>query len=237
MKNLIGISGYARSGKDTSANMLIEKLSKKGITAYKYSFAQYIKESMGFLCGFKPQDLDGKTKEVSRLIEMDLMFFIMILNDLTGTGFIEEDDQFTLINKWIQILEDHNLVKDQDHNSDILYVESSPRKIFQLFGTEFARDNICQDIWLRMAEMNMEDGCVMIIPDVRFLNEAEWIKSNNGIIISVSRDSRENIGVAHSSEKSIEEIEFHRSDHVVFNDRDMDYLSKMLDEVINTEFQ
>jgi hypothetical protein len=57
----------------------------------------------------------------------------------------------------------------------------TPRKAMQLLGTEFGRDMLRKDIWIKRAEreveMNKARGLKTIITDVRFENEAEWIRS------------------------------------------------------------
>ena len=70
----------------------------------------------------------------------------------------------------------------------------SPREMAQKLGTECGRKVFFDDIWVRRAQKEAEenlrsDGCAgVIISDVRFDNEAEWIRSEGGIIIHVSRE-------------------------------------------------
>ena len=73
-------------------------------------------------------------------------------------------------------LEDRKLKEENDSYWDI-----SPRKVCQLLGTEFGRDMIRKDIWIKRAELQVEknkaQGFKTIITDVRFENEAEWLRS------------------------------------------------------------
>jgi hypothetical protein len=70
----------------------------------------------------------------------------------------------------------------------------SPRKAYQLFGTEFGREIIHKDIWTRVSPtMNV------IITDIRFPNEAEWVKENGGVLIEITRGDKEEVS-PHSSE-------------------------------------
>lgn len=59
----------------------------------------------------------------------------------------------------------------------------TPRKMMQLFGTEVAR-HIHTDFWLKSAEYHIPKGDV-IIDDVRFANEADWIKKQGGLIVKI----------------------------------------------------
>lgn len=74
------------------------------------------------------------------------------------------------------------------------------RKILQLIGTESFRDVFNENIWIDFAERFIaESGVeVIIIPDVRFENEAEFIKAN-GYLITVDPTGRE--GFEEISEK------------------------------------
>ncbi len=49
-KLLIGVSGYARSGKDTLTGNVIRFLETKGIRARQFSFANYLKQDLRDLC-------------------------------------------------------------------------------------------------------------------------------------------------------------------------------------------
>lgn len=57
----------------------------------------------------------------------------------------------------------------------------SPRKAMQLLGTEYGRNMLREDIWIRRAEreveLNKTKGLKTIITDVRFENEATWVRS------------------------------------------------------------
>jgi hypothetical protein len=65
----------------------------------------------------------------------------------------------------------------------------SPRRAMQLLGTEYGRNMLREDIWIKRAEFevanNAERGLSTIITDVRFENEAEWIRSRDDAILIV----------------------------------------------------
>jgi len=98
------------------------------------------------------------------------------------------------------------------------YWGSSPRELAQYFGTEVVRDNLSTRFWIAKmyallsglqtdpnveGEYNEED--VVIITDVRFQNEYEWILSEGGIILHILRPGHEGkVGIpGHSSEVGI----------------------------------
>lgn len=82
----------------------------------------------------------------------------------------------------------------------------SPRKIAQFMGTEMFRDTvskliegIASDFWVRrfagkvngdldISGVDYRDGETIVICDVRFQNEVDFIEANGGIIIRLLRD-------------------------------------------------
>ena len=80
----------------------------------------------------------------------------------------------------------------------------SPRRMMQTLGTEWGRQLINPDLWLIMAHQRLlQNGPGMVISDVRFDNEAAWIRKHGGLIIHVIRPDAK-IVEAHASEDSIE---------------------------------
>ena len=87
----------------------------------------------------------------------------------------------------------------------------SPRKIYQLLGTEVGR-GIDVDIWVKNAEMfvNKNVGWTVVVTDVRFDNEALWIHNRGGVVINIVRDKDDIVENKHSSEGGLkpENIDF-----------------------------
>ena len=97
----------------------------------------------------------------------------------------------------------------------------TPRMIAQFFGTELFREHIwklipqdSQDFWIRRMVARIDHGVddveysgddTVIIPDVRFQNEYEFILGNKGIIIHLTRQGANGtVGIpSHHSEKGI----------------------------------
>jgi len=87
---------------------------------------------------------------------------------------------------------------------------SSPRRIMQTFGTEICRNHIAHNFWLMVAHRYIADiqkaeGVdFVIIDDVRFDNEAQFIITNyNGMIVRVQRADTQNTSDKHVSEHGI----------------------------------
>lgn len=64
----------------------------------------------------------------------------------------------------------------------------TPRMALQTIGTEVGRDLFDPNIWISRLEKNIDENKNYVITDVRFKNEMNWIKNNNGILIEIQRD-------------------------------------------------
>jgi len=89
----------------------------------------------------------------------------------------------------------------------------SYRMLAQTLGTEWAR-SIQPDFWLRIAQSYMDGIWSMtfgdlpnfVISDVRFQNEADWVRARGGVVWRVHRPGVAPVR-AHASESEVEQIE------------------------------
>lgn len=88
------------------------------------------------------------------------------------------------------------------------------RQVMQEFGM-YARNSFGDDFWVKRLEKEIENiaafdnECVetIIIPDVRFPNEAAFIREKDGILIKVIRpDNPDAIDSSHESERHIKDM-------------------------------
>jgi len=84
----------------------------------------------------------------------------------------------------------------------------TPRKLMQLFATEFIRDVICHDFFIQRMQQQisqlMRNGISLVIDDVRFDNEANLIRENDGVIVHLQRNFTPKIdSKSHASEKGV----------------------------------
>lgn len=80
----------------------------------------------------------------------------------------------------------------------------SPRDMARTLGTEWGRDSVHNDIWVRAVEARMRSYSQratrpFLITDVRFQNEYDFIHSLGGIVVSIYREGTA-CPVTHSSE-------------------------------------
>jgi hypothetical protein len=89
----------------------------------------------------------------------------------------------------------------------------TPRKLLQILGTDMFRNVWRDDVWVKCAELYLEQHRDVIIPDVRFDNEAQMIKRRGGFIVRIICDTK--IQDEHLSEKG---ISFGLCDDTIYND-------------------
>jgi hypothetical protein len=62
----------------------------------------------------------------------------------------------------------------------------TPREALQLMGTEAGRNVFHKDLWV-ISLLNRVKGKDVVVTDVRFTNEIEYIQKNNGYVVRVIR--------------------------------------------------
>lgn len=137
---------------------------------------------------------------------------------------------------------------------DKLFVNKTKevRQQLQQYGTEQGRDKYGKDIWIRSMGLWMDifknrtpnKNNVFIITDVRFKNEADWIKQHKGILIRVNADKRNEMRIHeegsqenrnHSSETDLDDYPF---EHVINNDIGMENtLHEQLENIAKYEYK
>lgn len=100
--------------------------------------------------------------------------------------------------------------------------EVTPRMLMQTLGTEWGRKMISENLWVVVADRNLQRiGDGMIVTDVRFENEAAWVRACGGFIIHVERPEV-TVVRPHSSEFGIQFAKEH--DSFIANDGTLDDL-------------
>jgi len=172
MSKLIGITGYAQHGKDTTGNYLVEQY---GFT--RYAFADQLK-SMALV--LNPYVDDTYSRRLYTLVQ--------------SAGWDEAKE-----------------------NPEI-------RRFLQVLGTEAVRDHLGEDAWVNALQKRAQDDGLwdrqgpghksqIVVTDVRFPNEAQFIKKHGGELWRVKRivkkdfamteDFDNGLGTEHPSEKFI----------------------------------
>jgi hypothetical protein len=113
----------------------------------------------------------------------------------------------------------------------------SPRRALQTMGTEWGRNCLDKDVWVkiglqRAGRMIANGARGVVIPDVRFPNEANLIKQHKGYLLRIERPA-----VAHDDEASRHESEtalddYHRWTSVLRNEGSIEDLAQMVCGII-----
>jgi len=84
----------------------------------------------------------------------------------------------------------------------ISWLGKSPRELLQTLGTEWGRDTVHREIWVRRAMRAARGYVDAVITDVRFDNEAQAIREAGGVVWEVRRMGA-GIPGGHSSEAGV----------------------------------
>jgi len=121
--------------------------------------------------------------------------------------------------------------------------EITPRYVLQVFGTECMREGFFDGIWVSLVKKKILDNpdTNWVIPDVRFPNEVDMIKSIGGKVIKIKRGEDpswfkdfEEFGIqpknVHASEWAWALEKF---DSIIENKTNLEDLHKTIDQTIN----
>lgn len=164
---IIGLSGYARSGKDTVAELLVLNYGFK-----RMAFADGIREA---LLALNPILHDGHR-----------------LNEVVGM-----------------------------YGWEVAKSKDEVRRLLQVLGTEVGRKLINEDVWVWLLFNKINTDERIVIPDVRFPNEAKMIEQQGGDVWRINRHNHHAVN-DHISERALDNHMFKR---VVYNDGTLDDLA------------
>ena len=106
----------------------------------------------------------------------------------------------------------------------------SPRDLYQRVGTDIAR-NIDVNVWVKGADIFKNDnpGRSIVVTDVRFSNEAFWIRNQGGVVIFLESKTR---GIYEHGEHSSENgLSAEDVDVILENDGTIEALHAKLEEL------
>jgi len=108
------------------------------------------------------------------------------------------------------------------------------RRLYQRIGTEAGRKIIGEQVWVDLMRdwyYGLESFATGIVPDVRFLNEADAIHLEDGVLINVTRPDPYDLGenLRHASETEQLALD---SDYTISNDGDMEELGRKVQALL-----
>ncbi len=174
MSFILGISGFAGSGKDTIGDYLVAHHGWNGKLQFARNLKDMCKSTFG-LSEYQVSDHEGKKSVFKNPVKLTQTHVNLLLAWMCKTH------------------ETTGITKDRRAEVMAMIVGSygkefkTPREILQFVGTEFCRTIIPTYHVDIIAQKIQKDQGKWIITDVRFPNEAEMLKSISGVIIRVER--------------------------------------------------
>lgn len=245
-KNLIiGIAGEKNTGKDTVAKM-IASIFIEGYIASNYRNYNMYYTNKDYHGSNVIAFGDAVKEAVSLIFGID----IKVLYDRNGKDasyycfddFSVRNEEYVKSNRYFIIepihLSDNNLNKARTNNNGKTCIKV--RHILQYFGTEIGRNLLHDNVWINATinkikkELDKQDKIskhfnYVVIPDVRFKNEADAIHKQGGIIIRLKRDT------GNKDNHFSEIIDFNDFDYVIENDSTLMRLFHKVKSVIGDE--
>ncbi len=95
-----------------------------------------------------------------------------------------------------------------------LLLGKTPRKALQLLGTEWGRNLIGDEVWLNVWNERRSMSPLVVVDDVRFQNEFDYLKDRGAHIIRIVRPGITKSKHTHASEQAHASFE---CDDIIFN--------------------
>mgnify|MGYP006266239317 CR=1 FL=1 len=192
---IIGLSGFAKSGKDEIANMIQNLTTENNTTPWVVKrYAGKLKEIASLLTGIHPDLFEQQDIKESQLGDEWSVWGYKGRNEGDGVN-----PKFT---------------------GDPYRRNMTVREFLQKLGTEAVRDNLHENAWVNALMADYKPNYKWVITDVRFLNEAHAIKERDGIVVRVNRTGIGPVN-GHSSETSLNRWDF---DYIIENNGSLEDL-------------
>lgn len=193
---IIGLTGFAKSGKSTAARILTE------LGGQEVAFADHLKNVCADITRVPRNHFDDQDKKEVPFHKP----YVLTEKELKRTL-----DLFAL--------DSASLLKKPELQKHIGMILKTPRHVAQYIGTDVLRA-INPDIHITTAFKFCDPNAIVLFcSDVRFQNEFDAVHARNGIMLGISRKavSPQDLAKVHESERWIPEL-IEKSDYKVTND-------------------
>lgn len=167
---ILGFCGKKGSGKDTAAEVLLDK------GWARVSFADPLKDICAAVFGLKPAKFHHPEFKDIEFTEP------LVLNEEHA------DNLLTALSGVVYSHQHAALVKELVVDKQI----KTARELLQFIGTDVIRNAYSKTYWVDLAESKLKDwterGVNVVFTDVRFKDEMEMIKDNGGQVLQIKRN-------------------------------------------------
>jgi len=165
---IISVSGLKNSGKDTFADVLVDRHGFK-----KISLADPLRELCSKIFGIDMKYFLDRDKK-----DTDLPFNLMI--------------EFDHIDRIVKQVEDWGFVVTNEARAELdefhgTYIDT-PRDLLKCVGTNMLRQNVRDDLWLVITLTKIKElGQKVVVADVRFDNERKMFDNIGATMVLIKR--------------------------------------------------
>lgn len=179
---IIGLSGYARSGKDETAKVLVEEFGFQQV-----AFADKLREML---------------YQLNPLVSVvDATLNVRTIHGTKRLMQSEGQPSTVSIPVYVQdVIDKHTWdgYKETQYGAEI-------RRLLQRLGTEAGRQTLWDSIWIDAAFAGLPEDAKVVVSDARFFNEFDAIRSRGGYIWRVDR---EGVGPANNHASELEAVDY-----------------------------
>lgn len=187
---IVGIAGKMGSGKDTAAEFLIKKKGYK-----RYAFADDLKKMCMKIFNLSHKDCYDE-KQKFRKLSPEIEFNSKHAEEILQWAAVKHEWKIT-----------KKVIDTMQHVLNQKEVFKTPRHILQYVGTEVCRNVFHPDYHaiVTKSQINQDKVENVVICDVRFPNEREFIKNWGGIVCLVTgrENKTDDDASKHASETSL----------------------------------
>lgn len=215
--SLIGLTGFAGAGKDTVADLLVVHMGFR-----KLAFADALRAEVAEGFGIEPLYLmrpETKSHPMTALaLRRAPKYFLRALVSSIVMG--GQSDK-TITAEWLD-------------------APRSPRQILQWWGTEYRRADD-PEYWLREFTRRLVDLTAagyrrVVVPDVRFANEADTIHNAGGVLWQINRPDLNASTTTEGAHASANDGSSFKPSAVIANRHDIRHLQQLvLSEFVSME--
>lgn len=181
---ILMLAGEARSGKDTSADILQAELEERGYTVTRTYFAKALKESLKAIFQLTDEHVFGSLKETPmEIVVFPLTIANRIQYELTDGSLksillhMAPNGEITNTLKFAARIADSMVKCIQDNCEEVFPTKFivTPRQLMQWWGTEAIRKTAYDEAWIDCVKHDIRTSLtqVAIVTDARFDNEVE----------------------------------------------------------------